>query len=827
MNKWGRVFAGRGADIFGLCVFAAAALIAFWSALPLSMALLSPDSGPFYVFAHRTSLIERFLGGAAFTPHVLYWMALPPLAAHDLTYVLDSLILALAGVYYLRGRGVGALAAWFGGLALGLCGYTFTLFAAGHRGYYHMFSCAAWSFGLLIRCFERRSLLHFAALGLVFAWGATCQPDVLVLVGLVAASYALWLTFQRGPGEDGRLKQAGRRIASVWPRFAVSIVFLGLAGFGSLRSAMTTTMASRDAQIKGVSELSRGASAAASAAPSEQERRERWQFATGWSLPPEDVLEFVAPGVFGNESMQKPYPYWGRLGRAPDEVFQKGRMMPNFRGHTVYLGVISVLFALLALAGWLAARGRAGAGALPAAAATDVPFWACVWLVCLVLAMGRYTPVYRAFYALPYMDYIRAPVKFHHLVELATAMLAGFGMDAFLRERSLRRRLAWLSAAGAGLLTVCAGVMLANKGAVVSHIASLGLGPLSEALGGYAVQSLMRSAVLAAFVGGLAWWASRLESGRAVAGVSCALLAALGLELGGVASRYVHAVDVSPFYRANAVVAAIKREARDRFVNVVSYVSPNAWAQDWFSTALASNGIRNLMPGADEREAPAGKLFAALSNDPLRLWRLCGVEYVMLPRKGSEGLVRAGVLEPVLDFELGQGVVRQVSPSADSFLLARVRGVKSQPRLVGDWAGGIAAAGQSEAVGSVRPDVTDAPPPASAGPAEAGEVRVLAWRGWPATFSTRLRVSARAPGLLIFNERAPERVEILVDGRAVEPHVADCCWPAALVPAGEHEVVLRQMRNAWGPSAGCAAAAAALIWGLVAVWRAQRANARV
>jgi len=811
----------HGWACFGVLLFAVCALLVFWDALPPYAAIVSPDSGPFFPFAYRTQLLERLLGGHTFTPHTLYWLVFPPLAAHELTYILDSLMLALGGVFYLRGRGAHPAAAWFGGLALGLCGYTFTLFAAGHRGYYHMFGCAVWAFGLLTRCFETKRLFYFAGLGLVLAWGATCQPDVLLLLGGVAGLYALWLTFRTR-------REVGKRIMSVWPRFAVSVFFLAAAGFASLRSTLTVTMANRDAQIANVAAAEKHASGQAAAGNAAQAAEDRWRFATGWSLPPEDALEFIAPGVFGDESMQMPYPYWGRLGRPADELFQKGRMMPNYRGHTVYLGVLSVAFAIFGVSVWFAG-GRRGAGAAQTGCdASDVPFWVGVWAVCFVLSLGRYTPAYRVFYALPYMDYIRAPVKFHHLVELSTAMLAGFGMDAFIRAPAgLRRRLLWVAGGLAGVLLVAAGAMLAMRGDVVKHIASLGLGQVAEALGDYAVRNLMRSVCLAASLAGLAWWASRQLSERILVRAACAVLMTLALEQALVAKRFVRVLDVAPFYQANAVVSAIRKEAGDRFVNVVNYATPNDTAQDWFSSSLSVNGIRNIAPRADEREAPIGKLFSALAADPLRLWRLCGVEYVILSREGTEALVQAGVLIPVLDFELARGAVRQTTPGAKSLMLARVRGIGGLPRLVTNWTGGVPQDRQGEEVARDRPDVTDAPSPAAPDAQAGGEVKLLASRGRPGVFATRVRVAAKAPGLLIFNERLDEDREILVDGRPVDAYVADCCWPAALVPQGEHEIVLRRKRNLLYPLTGVLAALAFAVWGAVGRPRARQTDAAV
>ena len=45
--------------------------------------------------------------------------------------------------------------------------------------------------------------------------------------------------------------------------------------------------------------------------------------------------------------------------------------------------------------------------------------------------MGRYCePIYRLVFALPFGDYIRAPVKWHHLTEFCICVLAGFGIAA-------------------------------------------------------------------------------------------------------------------------------------------------------------------------------------------------------------------------------------------------------------------------------------------------------------------------------------------------------------------------------------------------------------
>ena len=48
--------------------------------------------------------------------------------------------------------------------------------------------------------------------------------------------------------------------------------------------------------------------------------------------------------------------------------------------------------------------------------------------------MGRYCgPVYRLVYRLPFVDYLRAPVKWHHLTEFCFCVLAGYGLAGIWR----------------------------------------------------------------------------------------------------------------------------------------------------------------------------------------------------------------------------------------------------------------------------------------------------------------------------------------------------------------------------------------------------------
>lgn len=824
-------------ELFCAISFGIALLAAFSSVLPKYIGLVAPDSPPFFTFTHRTDVTIEMLSRGLFTPHYLYWLVFGGLRGHELTYIIDTILIALAGRYYLRSLHVHPLAAWFGGVVLALSGYTFTLFSAGHRGYFHMFAFALWGFGLVARCFDTRQLIYFALLGLVFAWGAPLQPDVLVLLGAVLAAYVVWRTVTDSAmqgcgrtGETGWGRHTLSVIRRVWPRFGVTVLVLTLAGFSGIREAVTVQITNRDAQIAGMPGSAKDAKSILETKKSPEEQRKRWLFATNWSLPPEDVLEFIVPGVFGNDSAQPPYPYWGRMGRPDTSVFLRGRMMPNYRQHTVYLGLVPLLFAFFSVLAWKGSRitnDTEIASGLRSPAA-DRPFWCGVWIVCLLLSFGRYAPLYRLFYAIPYMDYIRAPAKFLHMTEISTAFLAGFGMDVFLRTKqtALRRKLLWLAVGLTGMLLVGALVALTAKPTMVRHITVLGMGSYAEALGAYTIRNVMRAVVYAAVAACALFVAVRsLREGTRV-GVACALICLALLDQSLVAQRYVRGIDLEHMYRKNAVVKALKTNAGGRVPSVVNYATQNAWGRDWFSSSLAFNGIRNLTPASEEMDTPYGNLFRGLQKDPLRLWQVLGAQAVIAPLKGIDGLVRAGALLPLLGFELGAGTVRQMQqPGEKTYVLAAVKTAVQGPRFLTIWDADIPAGKQVEALIVGRQDVADAPRIAGGTVASDAHVKVLAARGQPGVLSTRVQVHTAGPGLLVFDERIDERQEMLIDGKVVPKYVANAVWPAALVPAGEHEVVLRQKRQVVSLLASILTTLGISVWALLCLASRRRAYA--
>ena len=76
----------------------------------------------------------------------------------------------------------------------------------------------------------------------------------------------------------------------------------------------------------------------------------------------------------------------------------------------------------------------------------DAIFFAVAAVVFWLFSMGRYCePVYRIVYALPFGDYLRAPVKWHHLTEFSIVVLSAFGLEAAWRIIA-EKRVLWARA---------------------------------------------------------------------------------------------------------------------------------------------------------------------------------------------------------------------------------------------------------------------------------------------------------------------------------------------------------------------------------------------
>jgi hypothetical protein len=157
--------------------------------------------------------------------------------------------------------------------------------------------------------------------------------------------------------------------------------------------------------------------------------QEKWEFATGWSLPPVETLRVLIPGLYGYLlTTPDGGQYRGEVGRTAGwEQHYQG--IPRHSGAGEYAGLFVVL-----MAGFGVAQSfRKKQPVFTPKEAMMVRFWAGAALVSVLLAWGRYAPFYQLIYHLPYFSTIRLPIKYMHPFHACTGILCVYGLTALAR----------------------------------------------------------------------------------------------------------------------------------------------------------------------------------------------------------------------------------------------------------------------------------------------------------------------------------------------------------------------------------------------------------
>ena len=417
-------------------VFAVCAAFALWGTWSLDFVPVMPDCNT--NFRDWSSSVEGFFRGLVttgkFVPDDLKVFFASPWVWVELQYVFAAYMAALGMAYFLKGKGLSEIACYGAGLFLAFSGYWFTLFSAGHLGWFRWMTYGVFAFGLIDRALPLSTstsslhLRHWTLLGACVAWGSFYQPDLWLLFTVFTGVYFVfraWCAVARASSDSRK-----SRYISLGKGVAVAGVVFVLIGLPSFYSAFFVDLAGRDKQIEESGVKSKGEKV-----KSDKDNEERWIFVTNWSLPPDEIAEAMFPRINGDTSCvltqalgtkagNDVKPYTGAIGRplnAPSG---------NYRQHSLYIGFITCLFALLAVFALIKKR--------PFSTSTsnlnpDVAFFAISALVFFAFACGRYfEPVYRLVFMLPFGDYLRAPVKWYHLFEFCVVVLAGFGIELSL-----------------------------------------------------------------------------------------------------------------------------------------------------------------------------------------------------------------------------------------------------------------------------------------------------------------------------------------------------------------------------------------------------------
>lgn len=724
-----------------------------------------------------TPFVESTIGGDTFYPTTVLAFVLELHRALGWKLVLHVFVAGLVAYGWIRSLGFSPATAFVCGLTYLLAPYLVTLIYPGHDGKLFVTALSPLLFWMAEWSLRGRGWLPFAALGLTVAL-VLYTPHyqaAYFLFGAVGAYYVFRAL------EIWRAERAGRRAAAKFGAFLLAAVLGAVAasiqvvpplwyvGHYSRRTATTTAA----------------------------EAARNIEYASSWSLHPEEIGGLVVPEFVGSSVETTGWTsstYWGRNA---------------FKLNHEYAGLLVLLLAGLGFVG----RRRRGLQW----------FFLGLGAAALLYALGRHTPVWRIFYeVLPGIRLFRAPSMTAFVFGLSALTLAAFGIERLLdgagavAEEALVRRTArylWGTTALAAALTVLAGTgpLTAMWTAVLYH----DMGPEQSAALERARPFIVRGFWIAtAFVAATAGVCEALRRGwLGRRGALAGLAALVGLDLFRVDAAFVQVVDPRSYFAPD---------------DALRYLMERRQGTEPFRVLSLAQGAQDVLPALYGLDLAAGHH----PNDLARYRELIGMVGSGLPENllRSQRIlattnVRYLLVPPSLASQIGlQEVARGRRYVAYEFpgSLPRARLVTQAVVLPDSQA---VAFMMSDAFEPARQVVLAEPPPLSLdGGSAHGSVR---WRERGPN-RLALEVQADRPALLVLAENWFPSWHSRVDGRSAPLLRANHAFRAIPVPAGNHlvELTYDSQLLRWSLLATLGGLLALLASGGVSWYRGRRGDGR-
>ncbi|MBN2783992.1 MAG: hypothetical protein JXR25_04135, partial [Pontiellaceae bacterium] len=509
-----------------------------------------------------------------------------------------------------------------------------------------------------------------------------------------------------------------------------------------------------------------------------------------WSIPPNEVVDFVAPGYYGWRSGESEGPYWGRTGQSA-EWEKTGQGFRNFKLESTYIGMIPFAFAFFALFAFRRSEHMA-----------EILFCAGAALIALLLSFGKYFPLYALFYKLPVVNSIRNPNKFIQVFQVCLAILSAYGMDAMWRSRDedrsetgTRRPLfIFFMSSVAVTLIFCLWAlidMLAMKHGVAALIAGGWQATAAKSIAQTRVAALGHAALMAFISTGItALFCFRLfEKAKSFGAVTAAvILLIVAGDAVQLSKKYIKKMPRS-YIASNALTDFLDKNLSGRRV---AFLSQQGIDNIWITYLMPYNRIPCFNFTDMPRIANDYKAFLEIGQrNPLNMWRLSSVKYLLGPATLEEQLSEAGCRK-VFAYGLsdaGQGEFKVVPHANGPFAVYELQG--SLPRYA-LFAGSrkfpeaqLLPATLSNLNEVCLPEASSLP--VLSGSGATGSIEVLSSRAG----KVRLKVNANAPAILRASEKYDPDWTASLDGENVAVEPVDFLFQGIFIPTGEHEVVLR------------------------------------
>ncbi|MDY0149274.1 MAG: hypothetical protein RBT03_04210, partial [Kiritimatiellia bacterium] len=485
----------------------------------------------------------------------------------------------------------------------------------------------------------------------------------------------------------------------------------------------------------------------------------------------------------------------------------------------------------------------------------------------LLLAFGKYFPLYRPLSWLPGFGSIRNPNKFIHFFQVAWGVLAAFGLQAALRMESKQVR-GWLWGAGiAGGVFLLAGLALwADLPSGAERLAAAGWGAMGRAIQWNKAFSVTYAGGALLLGAGILWMLKTgvfhtVEKHFPQHGKKAENLPQCGNNFSTVWKTWAMwipalivlfdaAVILAPHYiqtmppglvAENELVRTLKREVGH---NRTALATQDGFYNQWLTYLFPYHGIPSVNVTQLPRPPADYQAFWAAVKDPLRTWQLTGVSHVLAHGPVAQQLLAhpawaahlelAWAYQPYNDGRGGVGT-RSVRPTLDApEVVLKVTPVPPRVAALESWReveDGVAL--QTLADPAFKPFSVVLLPPNSgvpAAPPPTGESRsatVNVERVIPGRYE--FSVETTEPAMVRVAEKFDPGWQAQVDGKTVPVVRVDYMFQGIyLAERGRHAVVLRYAPSSLPlllQGAGLLAGLAAAGWLALSCWKNDGATA--
>jgi hypothetical protein len=709
-------------------------------------------------------------GGQGFpTAFVLNAFVPDAIVYNNVVYVFACLLSSLILLIYLSSH-CGFWPSLLGAIASFWVGSNFSLLYAGHN--HKPYTLMLFLVTLLLADKYAKSkkfpmaVLVGAGVGLLFCQ----QPDVATFYAIFSGIYILVRLF------EAHEKRWVEWIAPVFTIGAMALMFAALPLLSGYNTA-----------VKNVTVVS------------DKTPEDKWNYITQWSCPPQESIDFIAPGYTGWRSGDAEGPYWGVTGQTPGWT-ETGKGFRNFKLESTYIGFIPIALGCIALFLFSDDRKRR----------ITVWTWGGIALLSLLLAFGKFFPLYRLFVALPVVDNIRNPNKFIQIFQLAVGVLSAYGLSAILNSSAMVQkkkgfRLAMWAIAGVGVLLLVAALSttLSVPNRTTAFIesgwpkaaASVMAENRANALWHAALMALLLLLPIAAqrfIVGGEAGAKWRHLSGAF-------LVLVLATDAVRLSRHYIKEMPKS-YVSENALIRAIEHHADHQRVALPSqqgiYSIFSTYMFPFHRVEAFNAASMPRMPGDYE------SYLNAVGKSPFALWRCSAVGLIVGPMQFAPQLAPQQY-KPVFRFNVsgdkngglsirenaeGQHALFKTQQPGTRFLLV---GKATATTNMDEHAAGLLRPGAPfDHVSIAIPDETPTTPLPDT-PGSAGTVDVLDYRAG----KIKLSVNAERDCILRFAERYDPKWKATIDGKEAPVWLSDMICQAIPVSKGEHSIVLAYRPN--------------------------------